>query len=190
MDIINVKDIYFSIYEDEHIRKINMYKSKNDYQKIIEEYKQFADNISKLSNMKVKEWIEIKIDDYFDFVKINPSNIFKIDESEIGEYPLIYTKSDNNGIVRYIDSYSIDITDCITVAMNGSIGSCFYQSGKFGITNGIVVLKLKEGKTLDLKLFSALTTYFLTKKYNYTKNLTNKNLSEEIIYYPIVEFTD
>ena len=190
MDSIDIKAIYFSAYENDLNRKVKLYELNNDYSKIFEEYKQFADKISNIINIKIKEWVEIKIDDYFDFVKINPKSMFKIKDSQNGEYPLISTRPYNNGIIKYINSYSVDIPDCITVAMHESTGKCFYQSGKFGITHGITVLKLKEGKTLDLKLFSALADYFLTKKYNLTQKLTNIKLSEEIINYPIIEFTD
>ena len=67
---------------------------------------------------------------------------------------------------------------------------CFYQSGKFGITTDIVILKLKKDKILDLKLFSVLVTYFLTNKYNWSNKLTYDKLNEEIIYYTIIDFTD
>ncbi len=186
MDGINVKAIYYTAYENELKRKVKIYESNNDYSKISEEYNKFADIISKIINIKVKEWIEIKINDYFDIVKINST---KIKDSQIGEYPLIHSSSYNNGIAKYIDTYSVDIPDCITVAMCNSAGQCFYQSGKFSITNGITILKLKEGKSLDLKLFAAFATYFLTKKYEW-KNLTNGKLPDEIINYPIIEFTD
>ena len=45
-------------------------------------------------------------------------------------------------------------------------------------------------KILDLKLFSVLVTYFLTNKYNWSNKLTYDKLNEEIIYYPIIDFTD
>ena len=68
MDSIDIKAIYFSAYENDLNRKVKLYELNNDYSKIFEEYKQFADKISNIINIKIKEWVEIKIDDYFDFV--------------------------------------------------------------------------------------------------------------------------
>ena len=161
---------------------------EKDYSKLSKECEYFKDKVDSLENIKFKEWVEIKISDYFDFVDVE--NTFEIKKSCDGIYPLISSTSKNNGIAKFIDSYSIDIPECITVARNGTAGSCFYQSGKFAITGDVVILKLKEGKTLDLKLFSVLVTYFLTKKYDWSNKLSTKKLNKEIIYYPITEITD
>ena len=66
----------------------------------------------------------------------------------------------------------------------------FLSKWKVCYNNGYNNLKIKKDKSLDLKLFSVLVTYFLTKKYNWSKKLSNDKLIEEIIYYPITEFTD
>ena len=47
------------------------------------------------------------------------------------------------------------------------------------------VLKLKKDKNLDLKLFSLMANYYLTKKYNYNNGLTEEKIKNEIINYPI-----
>ena len=154
-----------------------------------------------MKKLKLKEWVEVKIGDYFDIIKVGKDKIFQIKKSRNGIYPLISSSANNNGISKFINSYSIDISECITVARNGTKGSCFYQSGKFAITTDIIILKLKgenglktnssfseRNNFLDLKLFSVLVTYFLTKKYNWSNKLSNDKLIEEIIYYPIAEF--
>ena len=166
-----------------------------DYNTIINKQKILNNdyNISYIEYIKIgeiKEWKEIKISDYFDIVK--PKKIFKISQTEDGEYPLISSTSLNNGITKYINDYSIELNECLTIARNGSVGYCFYQTGKFGITTDIIIIKLKENLNLnsnlnlDLKLFSVLTTYYLTKKYNYSNKISIDKLKNEIINYPII----
>ena len=185
-----IQSVYYSLLNNEFIRIIKMYEIKEDYIGLSEKHKEFADKIDNLRNIKLKEWVEINIGEYFNIIKVGKDKIFQIKKSQSGIYPLISSSANNNGIVKFIDSYSIDIPECITVARNGTVGSCFYQSGKFAITTDVIILKLKKDKTLDLKIFSVLVTYFLTKKYSWSNKLSIDKLIEEIIYYPIVEFTD
>ena len=144
----------------------------------------YKDEIIKLG--EVKKYEKIKISDYFDIIK--PNKIFKINQTEDGEYPLISSTSLNNGITKYINDYSIELNECLTISRNGSVGYCFYQTGKFGITTDIIIIKLKENLNLnlDLKLFSVLTTYYLTKKYNYSNKISIDKLKNEIINYPFI----
>ena len=185
-----IQSVYYSLLNNEFIRIIKMYEIKEDYIGLSEKHKEFADKIDNLRNIKLKEWVEINIGEYFNIIKVGKDKIFQIKKSQSGIYPLISSSANNNGIAKFIDSYSIDIPECITVARNGTVGSCFYQSGKFAITTDVIILKLKKDKTLDLKIFSVLVTYFLTKKYSWSNKLSIDKLIEEIIYYPIVEFTD
>ena len=186
----DIKTIYFTAIKNNFLYNVEKYKIIKDYKNIIKEYKLFVSKDNDLKKVKLKEWIKVKINDYFVIIKIGKSKIFQIKKSQDGIYPLISLSAFDNGIVKFIDLYSIDITECITIARNGTTGSCFCQNGKFAITTDIIILKLKEDKTLDLKLFSILVTYFLTKKYNWSNKLVNKKLTEEIIYYPITEITD
>ncbi len=167
--------------------RYNKYLLECECSKLSKECDYFINKLKSLEKIKLKKWIEIKISEYFELIDVE--NTFEIKKSHDGIYPLISSTSKNNGVAKLIDSYSIDIPECITVARNGTVGSCFYQRGKFAITGDVIILKLKKGKSLNLKLFSVLVTYSLTKKYNWSNKLINKKLIEEIIYYPIVEFT-
>ena len=180
---IDIKDVYFEKLNKKFIVEYKKYSENFDYENLNRLIIKHQQDIKKLDDLKVKEWKQIKICDYFDVVK--PKKIFKISQSETGDYPLISSTSMNNGITKYINGYSFDLPDCLTIARNGSVGYCFYQSGKFGITTDIIVVKLKTNKTLDLKLFSVLSTYYLTKKYNYSNKLSIDKLNSEIINYPV-----
>ena len=184
----DIKDVFYTLFKNEHSIRYDKYLLEYNCSKLSEECENFINKLESLEKIKLKEWVEIKINDYFEIV--NVENTYEIKKSLDGIYPLISSTSKNNGVAKFIDSYSVDIPECITVARNGTVGSCFYQSGKFAITGDVVILKLKKGKTLDLKLFSVLVTYFLTKKYDWSNKLVNKKLTEEIIYYPVVEFIE
>ena len=92
----------------------------------------------------------------------------------------------NNGITKYINDYSYDGT-CLSVARNGTVGSCFVQNGKFGITTDIILLKAKENNKYSLHTFAPILTYYLKQKYTYSNKLSKPKLMEENIKYPVFE---
>ena len=139
------------------------------------------DKIMSIDKLNIIKWIKIKISDYFEIVKVKP---LKISECEDGEYPLISSSKINNGICRFINTYSIE-GEFISVAISGSVGCSFYQSNKFSITTDIILLKpLKE---IDYYLMSILLTDHLHSKYSYSNKLTNDKLMNEIINVPIFD---
>ena len=139
------------------------------------------DKIMNIDKLNIIKWIKIKISDYFEIVKVKP---LKISECEDGEYPLISSSKINNGICKFINTYSIE-GEFISVARNGSVGYSFYQSNKFSITTDIILLKpLKE---IDYYLMSILLTDHLHSKYSYSNKLTNEKLMNEIINVPIFD---
>ena len=142
--LLDFKSIYFTAIKNNFLYNIEKYKINGDYQNMNKEYISFANKENDFKRVKLKEWIKIRIKDYLEIVKIDKDNIFQINNSQDGIYPLISSTSNNNGISKFINSYSIDIPECITVARNGTTGSCFYQSGKFAITTDIIILKLKK----------------------------------------------
>ena len=160
-----------------------------DYNTIINKQKILNNdyNISYIEYIKigeVREWKQIKIGDYFDIVKNYKT--FQIQNSEDGEYPLITRSALNNGITKYINDYSLD-GEYLTIAPSGSSGSTFYHNGKFAVDKMLKVLKLKENKDLDIKLFALMANYYLTKKYTYNNGLTIEKIKNEVISYPIIE---
>lgn len=137
--------------------------------------------LNHIENKIVKEWDDLKIGDYFDIVK--PIKIFKINNTENGNIPLVSSKSTDNGIMKYINDYSYD-GECLTVARNGSVGSCFYQTDKIGITTDVIILKPKNSN-INLHLWAMMINYILPQKYSYNNKLSMSKLLDEIIYIPI-----
>ena len=132
-----------------------------------------------IENKEVKEWGEIKISEYFEVVKCES---VKINECLDGIYPLISSCSGNNGICKFINSYSVE-GEFISVARNGSVGSSFYQCGKLSITCDVILLK--NIKNINLHLIAMLLNYYLPNKYSYGNKLTIDKLLNELINVPI-----
>ena len=133
-----------------------------------------------IENKEVKEWGEIKISDYFEVVKCES---VKINECCDGNYPLISSCSGNNGICKFINSYSVE-GEFISVARNGSVGSSFYHNGKLSITCDVILLK--KIKNINLHLVAMILNYYLPNKYSYGNKLTIDKLMDELISIPMI----
>ena len=173
--LINKFNHHFVSLSLNDIRTTEVFLIKNEikYDDIIK--------IAPLTYGEIKEWKEIKISDYFENVKVKP---LKISECREGDYPLISSCSGNNGIGKFINTYSIE-GEFISVARNGSVGSSFYQNGQISITTDIILLK--PLKDINLHLMAMLLNYYLPSKYSYNNKLTINKLMNEIIKIPIFE---
>lgn len=182
---LNHKFLHFGVAQ---LKTLKIYLPKqinNEENEEFKEYDQKVQEIIKQSIKTTKVWKRIKVSDYFDFIK--PKKVYKIYESREGQYPLISTSSQNNGVVKYIDDYSYDSNeDFLTIARVGSVGSCFIQNGKVAVTNGIIILKPKN-KDLDLSILSLILKDHLTQIYYYGNNLTDDKLKDTVFNYPIIE---
>ena len=138
-------------------------------------------------NFNIKEIKQLKISDYFEIIK--PIKIFQISKTEDGDIPLISSSYINNGISKYINNYSYN-GECLTIARNGSVGSCFYHNEKIAITSDIIIMKAKENNNINLKLWGLIINYYLPKKYSYTNKLSKDKLLNEIIDIPIYDNND
>ena len=130
---------------------------------------------------KVKYWKVIRINEYFETIKIKP---LKINECLDGIYPLVSSCSGNNGICKYINKYLVE-GEYISVARNGSVGSSFYQTGQISITTDIILLK--PLKDINLHLVAMILNNYLPSRYSYSNKLSNDKLMNEIINIPIFE---
>ena len=130
---------------------------------------------------KVTNWKVIRINEYFETVKVKS---LKINECCDGIYPLISSCSGNNGIAKFINTYSIE-GEFISVARNGSVGSSFYQNGQISITTDIILLK--PLKDINLHLVAMILNNYLPSRYSYSNKLSNDKLMNEIINIPIFE---
>ena len=182
----SIQSIYCSYLNNEYIRMIKTYKPNADYLSLSEEYKEFVSKSDNMKKLKLKDWVELRIGDYFNIIKGYKGYTQK---TKTGIYPLVTRSEFNNGITRYINNYSLD-GEYITIAPSGSSGATFHQKGKFAVDKQIKVLELKKDKVLDLGIFSIVCSYLLKQKYSYNNGLTEEKMLNEVIYYPIIEFTE
>ena len=127
------------------------------------------------------EFRDVRIDELFEYAGNGKQENNNLPD---GLYPLISTSSHNNGIIKYVNKYDFDGT-YITVAFNGSVGTCFVQRGKFTLGHGqVIALKLKpEYQFLEECLSSlafAMTMEF-RMKYSYNNKLNKERLMNETI---------
>ena len=132
---------------------------------------------------KLKEWKEFKIWDLIELVNIKKR--FKVNNSEKGIYPLITRTSENNGITKFINDYSIDF-NCFTISPSGSVGYCFYHDYPVAVDGIIKVFKLKE-TNINPHLIAMMITNNLINKYSYTNGLTIDKILNETVSIPIFE---
>ena len=163
---------------------------EKDYSTMSFEGKCFVNEINTLDDIKFKYYIKVNIGKYFNII-----NNYKgyIEKSKSGVFPLIpplvTIPACINGISMYMDIYYLN-GDYLIIAPNGSSGATFHQKGMFAVDKQIKVLQLKKDKKLKLDLFAVCCDYFLKQKYSYTNCLTEEKILQEVIYYPVVEFTE
>ena len=128
----------------------------------------------------------------FNFVK--PTHELTEDEMNTpGPYPLVDLSVHNNGIVKFINSYTHDST-CETEDDHGFITvtlpkedtppSCSYvHRGKFAVTSNVVVLTLKQGYRYLQPALTALTMYIHTEL-----NLRYRAFTDVQVYFIVLHW--
>ncbi len=183
IDLSNDIDIKL-LLRNEKLESFYKNTINNKYSVIVNLISDLEKDINYIENLQIKRYELYKIGDYFELAK--PSKTFTIKNSIEGKYPLITRSSINNGISKYINDYSFD-GEYITIAPSGSVGSCFYHSGKFAVDGPIKTFKPKENNKIDLHIWSLCINNYLTKKYSYTNGLTIEKILNEKINIPIFE---
>lgn len=154
--------------------------------KSIEEHeKNINSGLKKVSLMKYFNIMSAKQDDKINFnVK---------DFKDIDALPFVGRSSTNNGIVDYVEKREGFVNDgnVLTIALDGSTGSTFYQYHDFHSGQNIWVAKpYKEylpELTPKVAMFLITTISLAVKSYTYNLSLTKKRLANINIYLPIKE---
>ena len=127
----------------------------------------------KINRTKIRK---IKFSDYFE--KVKPERIFTLRETNknSGPIPLLSSTCQNNGIVKHINYYSIDLKEeSLVINKNGSVGYCFVHSGKIAITTDVCVFKCLN-KSINLSISSMFLTNQLRKQFNWSKKINDIRL--------------
>ena len=131
-----------------------------------------------ITNEKVTTY---KITDLFEYISKGKHQINKTNN---GIYPLISATIFNNGIVKYIDSYSFE-ENLITVSTVD--GTSFVQNGKFSATSSVHILKPIH-KDIDYLIVTKLMTKKFNKIYHWGYTLSIERLMTEEINYIDVKY--
>jgi predicted RNA methylase len=124
------------------------------------------------------EWIPMKFLEVFKIVKSG-----KQKKSEKGEYNLISSSKINKGITGKCETFDYE-EKCLTLAINGSVGKCFYHDEKIGLAVGVIVIKPNiEGLIMSNNLADYITNHF-GDRYTWGLKLSIGRLKDEIIYMP------
>jgi len=157
-----------------------------------------ANNVSELSSKEWRSFFIVK-DLRTRSMKIkesiNENGIFSIiihDKVDVkntvdGDFPLVARGSDNNNITKFI-SYSPrqDISNTITINLNGAIGKCFYHDYNYITTQNVHVLSNKNlNKFIFLFMKTLLEKGFDKNYQSFGRELIQKKLSKEQIMLPI-----
>lgn len=126
--------------------------------------------------------------------KLGDIKIFKLQRGEskylktmcFGDYPYISTTRENNGICAYVAEYNRQ-GNLITLAYDGSIGACFYQTVPFFASEKIVTIDLVQCKlTPKIAMFLITVIKLEAELYSYggRKWTVEKQLKNTDLYLP------
>lgn len=138
-----------------------------------------GDNLIPLAD---KQWNAFFIVDIFDVVQRGKR--LKTADHLAGEIPYVSSSSLNNGVDDFVsnDNGVRRFSNCLSLANSGSVGSSFYEPFEFVASDHITHLKNK-GFNKYHYLFLATMTSRLSQKYNFNREINDKRIAREIIFF-------
>jgi type I restriction enzyme M protein len=150
--------------------------------------------------IKTKEWRKKKIKvkpriKFFNLIYIkgrNDNGICDVNKRtalpqnalESGDTPYVTTSSLNNGISNFVDAEPNFKGNCLTVALNGSVGETFFQFDDFITSGDNAVLTLRGQDNLYLLFYIAVMIKNHQWRYNYYRKLNLTKLKKMQIPLP------
>ena len=127
--------------------------------------------------------------------KLGDEKYFKLQRGEskylktmcFGDYPYISTTRENNGICAYVAEYNRN-GNLISLAYDGSIGACFYQTDPFFASEKIVTIDLTQHElTPGIAMFLITVIKLESEMYSYggRKWTVEKQLKNTELYLPV-----
>ncbi|NOV29243.1 restriction endonuclease subunit S [Methylomonas sp. ZR1] len=136
-------------------------------------------------SIDLSKWVDVALTDVFDIErgKSEPINEMTLEE---GNTLVVSSSEQNNGVTAYTNYEPTVKSPCITLAVNGSVGACFYQDQPFIATSDVVVLKPKKPITKNVAVYlSALLRTEGKTKYSYGRKWSLENLKKTTIKLPV-----
>lgn len=141
-----------------------------------------------------QELVKVPLNKYFEIVSPKQDdkiNFSVIDGDKSNGIPFLGRSSVNNGIVDYVVERQGYVNDghVITIALDGSTGSTFYQHHKFSSGQNIWILKPKskyiKELTPEIAMFVITSIRIAVEDYTWNLSLTKKRLQNINIYLPL-----
>lgn len=145
-------------------------------------------SINKTNNLiNIDNFSNFNVSTFFDVVSGNSGTINDL-EDENGTVPVISSSGLNNGISCYSNKIAKFSGNKITVAINGSVGSSFYQKNAFLGTSDIAVLSPLPNTFLNENIAIYISTIIIKEskiKYSYGRKISLPDLKNMIIKLPV-----
>jgi len=139
---------------------------------------------------------KVLLSDYFDIVSSKQDdkiNFELSDKNNQKAIPFIGRSSGNNGVVDYVTPRHTKINDgkVLTIALDGSTGSTFYQHHDFASGQNIWLLIPKKEKISEfspiISMFIVTTIKKAVQNYTYNLSLTKTRLIKVKILLPLLK---
>ena len=135
----------------------------------------------------IDKWKEFKYQDIFKIERGGGYTARELSE-EKGNTPYIGASAENNGITLWTNKEPLQKKNAITIANNGSVGSCFYQNLDFIASSDISILRLKNREFSPLIALFFVSLIRLEKyRFNYGRKWGMRRMEESSIYLPVDE---
>jgi type I restriction-modification system DNA methylase subunit len=126
---------------------------------------------TKVNGIKSNYYREYKLSDILTFVANGDGSIV-ISKMKEGEYPLISSTTEDNGITKYINTYKYDSDKdnkiYITATITGQPGVFFHQKGKFSCSRQVQLYELNDKfKHMNVNILCNQLTEQISPRYSY-----------------------
>ena len=160
----------------------------NAYKDYINKRVKALKNIKEVESIKEKEWLDFKLQDFFDTEKGNQN---KMADLINGDFPLISAKKWNNGLKSFVAKNNKKQYPKNTLTLNndgdGGAGISYYQPYNFLLDSHVTALYPKENFNEYTLLFISRCITKQRNKFGHGYSLTNNRLKSFKLMLPINE---
>lgn len=153
----------------------------------LSEYKESYDN-EIIPELNINNWQEFKLIDLFNIEGSKTTKASTLEEIGSGKYPYITTKSTNNGIEGYFNTWT-EKGNVLTID-SACVGTCYYQEENFTASDHVEKLIPKFKMNKYNALFLATVINQSNFKYSYGRGRCKSRLKAETIKLPVNELNE
>ena len=174
---------------ESYMRKLHKEKRINQLTRVLKATDSLA--VSKLEQKSWKPFRLFKLDGASDGlfeVSVGRGPLLKDARECPGATPLVSSTVDGNGVSVFTSFSPTHDENVLTLAVNGSVGACFYQGTRFCATSDIRVLRATFCLDREIGIFlSVLISRYGEFKYSYGNKWTKTRMAEDRILLPVNE---